>query len=143
MQPIKEEKTSMKKNLALLFVLILVLTVVLTACGGDDGETTDSAAKAGEVLFAQTVIGSQAGCATCHSLLEGVVIVGPSMAGISSRAGSTVSGQSAENYLKDSILNPDAYVVESFPPGTMPASLADELTNEQVDQLIAYLLTLK
>jgi mono/diheme cytochrome c family protein len=133
----------MKKKWSLLFILILALTVVLTACGGGGGETTDSAAKAGEELFAQTVIGSQAGCATCHSLEAGVVIVGPSMAGIGSRAGSTVSGQSAEEYLKDSILHPDSHLVEGFPAGTMPQVWGDELSSEQVDQLVAYLLTLK
>ena len=133
----------MKKNLSLLFVLMLALTVILAACGGGGGETTDSAAKAGEDLFAQTVIGSQAGCSTCHSLDAGVVIVGPSMAGIASRAGSTVAGQSAEDYLKESILNPDAHLVEGFPAGTMPQVWGDELTSEQIDNLVAYLLTLK
>ena len=133
----------MKKNFSLLFVLLLALTVVLAACGGGGGETSDSAAKAGEELFAQSVIGSQAGCATCHSLDEGVVVVGPSMAGIGSRAGSTVAGQSAEDYLKESILDPDAYLVEGFPAGTMPQVWQDELTSEQVDQLVAYMLTLK
>jgi mono/diheme cytochrome c family protein len=133
----------MKKNLSLLFILILALTVVLAACGGGGGETTDSGAKAGEELFAQTVIGSQAGCATCHSLEAGVVIVGPSMAGIGSRAGSTVSGQSAEAYIKEAILTPDAHLAENFPAGTMPQVWGDELSSEQVDQLVAYLLTLK
>jgi cytochrome c oxidase subunit 2 len=124
----------MKKNLSLLFVLLIALTVVLTACGGGGGETTDSAAKAGEELFAQTVIGSQAGCITCHSLDAGVVIVGPSMDGVGNRG---------EAYLKESILNPDAELVEGFPAGTMPQVWGDELTSEQVDQLVAYLLTLK
>ena len=124
----------MKKNLSLLFVLLLALTVLLTACGGGGGETTDSAAKAGEELFAQTVIGSQAGCITCHSLDAGVVIVGPSMDGIGNRG---------EDYLKESILDPDAQLVDGFPAGTMPQVWGDELTSEQVDQLVAYMLTLK
>lgn len=133
----------MKKRLSLLFVFVLVLSVVLTACGGGGGESTDSAVAAGEELFSQTVIGSQAGCATCHSLDAGVVIVGPSIDGIGSRAGSTVSGMSAEDYLKESILTPDAYLVDGFPAGTMPQVWEDELTGEQVDQLVAYMLTLK
>jgi mono/diheme cytochrome c family protein len=132
----------MKKNLSLLFVLVLALSVILTACGGGDGDMSPEA-KAGKDLFAEAVIGSQAGCITCHSLEAGEVIVGPSMAGIGSRAGSTVAGQSAEAYLKDSILNPDAHLVDDFPAGTMPQVWGDELNGEQVDQLIAYLLTLK
>ena len=124
----------MKKNLSLLFVLLLALTVVLTACGGGGGEPSDSAAKAGEELFAQTVIGSQAGCITCHSLEAGVVIVGPSLDGIGNRG---------EDYLKESILDPDAQLVDGFPAGSMPQVWGDELTSEQVDQLVAYMLTLK
>ncbi len=133
----------MKKRLSILFVFVLVLSVVLTACGGGGGESTDDAVAAGEELFSQTVIGSQAGCATCHSLDAGVVVVGPSMDGIGNRAGSTVSGTSAEDYLKESILTPDAYLVDSFPAGTMPQVWEDELSSEQVDQLVAYMLTLK
>jgi mono/diheme cytochrome c family protein len=124
----------MKKILSLLFVLLLALTVLLTACGGGGEEPSESAAKAGEELFAQTVIGSQAGCITCHSLEEGVVVVGPSMAGIGSRS---------EDYLRESILDPDAQLVDGFPAGTMPQVWGDELTSEQVDQLVAYMLTLK
>ena len=132
----------MKKKLSLVLMLVFVLSAVLTACGGGGGET-NGAAAAGEKLFAQTVIGSQAGCVTCHSLDAGVVIVGPSMAGIGSRAGSTVSGQSAEDYLRESILTPDSHLVEGFPAGTMPQVWGDELTSEQIDQLIAYMVTLK
>ena len=56
--------------------VLIAAVSVLTACGGGGGETTDNAAAAGEELFGQTVIGSQAGCITCHSLDEGVVVVG-------------------------------------------------------------------
>ena len=132
----------MKKKMSILFVFMLALMVVLTACGGDGGGGDDAAA-AGEELFNQTVIGTQAGCITCHSQDEGVVVVGPSIAGIGSRAGSTVPGMSAEDYLEESILDPDAYLVEGFPAGTMPQVWQDELSSEQVDQLIAYMMTLK
>ena len=124
----------MKKKLSLVLMLVFVLSVALSACGGGGGDTTDSAAKAGEDLFAQTVIGSQAGCITCHSLDAGVVIVGPSMDGIGNRG---------EDFLKESILDPDAKLADGFPAGTMPQVWGDELTDEQVDQLVAYLLTLK
>jgi mono/diheme cytochrome c family protein len=124
----------MKKKLSLVLIIVILLSVALSACGGGGGETTDSAAKAGEELFAQTVIGSQAGCITCHSLDAGVVIVGPSMDGIGNRG---------EDFLKESILDPNANLADGFPAGTMPQVWGDELTDEQVDQLVAYLLTLK
>jgi cytochrome c2 len=132
----------MPKKVNPLLILIMIATLVLTACGGGGGNDDDKA-KAGEELFKQTIIDTQAGCATCHSVEAGVVIVGPSMAGIAGRAGSTVSGMSAEEYLRQSILEPDSHLVEGFPSGTMPQVWSDVHSTDQVDQLVAYLMTLK
>lgn len=46
-------------------------------------------------------------------------------------------------YIRNSILNPNGYTVEGYPEGTMPSSLKDELAEEDMDAVIAYLLTLK
>lgn len=129
----------MRKTVYLILLALLALTLV--ACGG--GGDGDDSANAGKTLFAQAVIGTQAGCGTCHSLTPDEVVVGPSMAGIASRAGDRVAGQSAEEYIRESILNPDVYLVEDFPAGTMPQVWGDELSTEQLDQIVAYLLTLK
>ncbi|MEW5959892.1 MAG: cytochrome c [Chloroflexota bacterium] len=120
------------KKYYLLTALVIVFSLLLAACGGG---AADDPAAAGEKLFAEVVIGTQAGCITCHSLEPDTVIVGPSMAGIGSRAD--------EAYIRESILDPNAVLVEGFPADTMPPVWADELSDEQVDQLVAYLLTLK
>jgi nitric oxide reductase subunit C len=99
--------------------------------------------KAGEALFAQTIIGSQAGCATCHAVTPDTVIVGPSVAGIGTRAATTVPGLTAEEYIRQSILEPDAHVVEGFIPGLMVQVWQEQLSQEQLDNLVAYLLSLK
>lgn len=132
----------MMKKAYLFVALVVLFSLALSACGGGGGGG-DDAASAGKELFAQSVIGTQAGCSTCHSLEEGVVIVGPSMAGIGSRAATQVAGTNAEDYLRQSILEPDAHLVEGFPAGTMPQVWGDELTEEQISNLIAYMLTLK
>ncbi len=124
-------------------LVILILTLGLTACGGGGTGGSDVDPKAGEELFAQTIIGSQAGCSTCHSLQTDVIIVGPSLGGIATRASTRVSGMSAEEYIRESILKPDAYLVEGFPSGTMPQVWGEELGEEQLNNLVAYLLTLK
>lgn len=133
----------MFKKAPIVLTLVLLFSLLLAACGGGGGGSGDAAAEAGAKLYEQDIIGTQPGCKTCHSLEAGKVIVGPSMAGIGTRAGSTVSGMSAEEYLKQSILEPDAHLVEGFPAGTMPKVWGTELTAEQVDQMVAYLLTLK
>jgi mono/diheme cytochrome c family protein len=122
------------KKYFLLSALILTSALFLASCGGG-GDTSGDPVAAGEDLFAEVVIGTQAGCITCHSLDEGVVIVGPSMAGVGARLD--------EAAMRESILDPNAVLVEGFPADTMPPVWADELSDEQVDQLVAYLLTLK
>ena len=72
----------MRKTL-LITIALLVAASLLAACGGGGG-SSDPAVDAGKALFAQTVIGTQAGCSTCHSLNAGETIVGPSLAGIGS-----------------------------------------------------------
>ncbi len=134
----------MKKKTLFFALTALVLILALSACGGGSGASSEVGdVNAGKTLFAQPLIGAQPGCATCHSLNADEVIVGPSIAGIGTRAESRVSGQSAEEYLRSSILHPDEYVVEGFQPGVMVQVWEEELTPEQVDNLVAYLLTLK
>lgn len=118
-----------------------------------EGETDTSAAEGdavamgdaanGDTLFHQATIGSAPGCVTCHSLEEGQVLVGPSLHGIASRAGDRVEGQSAADYIHNSIVNPNAYVVEGFQEGLMYQNYAQDLTEEQINDLVAYLLTLE
>jgi mono/diheme cytochrome c family protein len=125
----------MKKTIYFVLLTLLALTLVACGGGGDAGSGGGDGVDAGKTLFAQPIIGTQAGCITCHSLTPGETIVGPSIAGIGSR--------SDEAAIRDSILNPDAVLVEGFPAGTMPQVWADELSNEQLDNIVAYLLTLK
>jgi sulfur-oxidizing protein SoxX len=126
------------------FLLVLILVVSLAACGGgSESAPSGGDAAAGEELFAQSSIGSQPGCTTCHSLEAGVTLVGPSLAGVGAEAGTRVSGQSAEEYLQQSIVEPNAHVVQGFAEGIMPAGYGDALTQQQLDDLVAYLLSLK
>ena len=124
----------MRKSLYLVTALVFV-SVLLAACGGGGDSGDDPAVEAGKKLFAETVIGIQAGCITCHSLSAGQVVVGPSIAGIASRGDA--------NYIRNSILDPNADLVDGYPADTMPNVWGSELSGEQVDQLVAYLVTLK
>ncbi|MFN8531584.1 MAG: c-type cytochrome [Anaerolineae bacterium] len=93
--------------------------------------------EAGRYWFSR----APANCSTCHSLEPGAVVVGPSLSGVASRAGSRISGLSAEAYLRQSILTPGAYVVSGF-PDAMARNLGDVLDSDQLNQIIAFLLTL-
>jgi cytochrome c551/c552 len=142
------------RKLVLIFVL---LALTLVACGGAEGEDKQAEQKeepapaagvtgdaaAGETLFNQTVIGSQPGCIICHSLEHDKVLVGPSLADVVDHAAEHAPGMPVEAYLRQSILEPDAFAVEGFAADVMPAALANELSEQQVADLVAFLLTLK
>lgn len=99
--------------------------------------------KAGERLFNGATLGASAGCQICHSLEPGVQLVGPSLAGVATRAETRVPGMTAEQYLMQSLVDPNAYVVEGFQPGQMRPDLAQALTQQELDDLVAFLLTLR
>lgn len=83
-----------------------------------------------------------ANCATCHSLEPNVVIVGPSLAGIATRARERVAGESAESYIRNSLINPGDYVVDGF-ANVMAQNLGDALSSDQINDIIAFLMTLE
>jgi nitric oxide reductase subunit C len=94
-------------------------------------------------------------CTACHSVAPGVNMAGPSLAGVASRAEQLLAsgqykGQARDiaGYLRESVTHPSAHVVPGpmySASGTsfMPATYATSLTPEQLDQLTAYLSTLK
>jgi mono/diheme cytochrome c family protein len=120
--------------------LTLVMLMGLAACGGDDGATPAGGdPQVGQQVFAEVAAPA---CSSCHSLQAGEIVVGPSLAGIANVAGQMVSGQSAEAYLHESIVDPDAYVVEGFQAGIMPSSYGTQLSEQQINDLVAYLMAL-
>jgi cytochrome c2 len=128
-------------------VLFLVLLLFLTSCGGgDQGENlAGDAASRGRSLFDKAVIGPNMapGCVTCHSLEPGVKLIGPSMAGIATIADSAVPGLTAEQFLREALVDPDAHVQEGFVEGIMFRGYGEDLTEEEINDLIAFLMTLK
>jgi cytochrome c551/c552 len=101
------------------------------------------------VLFSQETIRDTPGCITCHSVEPNVVVVGPSLAGIAATAerivnspGYTGTAKTGEEFLRESILNPNANVETGFSHGVMPDWLT-VLSEQQIDDLIAYLGMLK
>lgn len=96
----------------------------------------------GRELFEGAGLGGNLGCDICHSVRPGEVTVGPSLSGIGVVAGSRVPGMSAEEYLRSSILDPDAHVVDGFRSGQMPAIYGDRLDVDDIDALVAYLMSL-
>ncbi len=145
-------------SLLALFALFMSLALLLAACGGSEESVAEPEAEEavvevevvgdaanGETLFQQATIGAAnaPGCATCHSLETDVVLVGPSMAGVATRAETAVSGLTAEEYIRQSITEPNAYVADGFVEGIMYQNFGTDLSAEELDDVTAFLLTQK
>lgn len=96
--------------------------------------------EAGEALYFLEMDGvpHDLACAGCDTL-DGIDGRSPSLAGISDRAGSVVPGMPAADFLKQSIVEP-ATVREDW-PAVMPVDYGKLLTEEEINDLIAFLLT--
>lgn len=98
---------------------------------------------------AQVARGAQlfnaAGCTGCHAAPgSGYADVGPDLAGIATTAQTRVPGYSAAEYLRESFLIPNAFVVEGYQPGLGCGGGGPRpVTYEQLDDLVSYLLTLE
>lgn len=120
-----------------------VQEVVETASSEQSTGEVSGSAAAGEALFNKTTIASAPGCSTCHSLQPGTQMVGPSLADAATVAANAVDGMSAEAYLRQSIVEPDAHVTEGFIPGLMFQKYGETLSEQQINELVAFLLTQK
>jgi len=131
---------------------ILVSGVAVRAMPGVAGV----ASAADPVSRGKALFNGSGGCASCHSVAPGVVLVGPSLAGVAKTSVARLQdpqyhgmARTAAEYLEESVLNPSAFIV---PDGLyaspqrvsfMPDTLGKTLTAEEVKDLIAYLMTLQ
>ncbi|HIJ95088.1 MAG TPA: cytochrome c oxidase subunit II [Desulfuromonadales bacterium] len=90
-------------------------------------------------------LAEEKGCLGCHSL-DGSAGVGPTFKGLYGsqlkvlRDGKSMTVSADEGYLKESIRQPAAAILEGFPP-IMPPN--PDLTDEQVEALVEFIETLK
>lgn len=139
---------------------LLVLLGLLAACTSNPGAISNEEPPsceaevlapgdpaAGEELFRRTLQasgGRAPTCATCHVVSpDEPPIVGPGIHGIASTAASRQQEQSAQEYLCTSIIAPNDYIATGYNAGIMPRVYGLYLSQEQVNDLVAYMLTLE
>ncbi len=85
--------------------------------------------QAGEEVYAS------AGCGNCHTFeaAETESEVGPSL-------DESLEGEEAEpEFIRQSIVNPDAEIEEGFQPGVMPQDYGQQLEDQQLADLVAFI----
>jgi len=117
-------------------VLLAAASAVVYATDEISGEP-DLGAKAARPLDGESVFQAK-GCTACHSR-EGVSggQIGPNLTGLADRAGDRVVGLTAEEYVSQAVLDPQAYIVDGFTGVNMPTL---PLSDEELEALTGFLL---
>jgi cytochrome c oxidase subunit 2 len=108
--------------------------------GGAGAQTGEQGAAGGPAGDGKEVFTAN-GCGGCHQLADAGSsgTTGPSLDELADSARQNGAGKPLEDYIRESIVEPDAVVVEGFAEGTMPANYGTDLSQEQIDALVAYL----
>jgi mono/diheme cytochrome c family protein len=97
----------------------------------DTGGVVEGDPAAGREVFTST---AQPPCGSCHTLEAAgtTQTVGPNL-------DETLGGKDAA-FIRESIVNPDAEVAEGFSEGLMPGTYGDQLSDEDLANLVAFLV---
>jgi len=80
------------------------------------------------------------GCIGCHATDPNEVKTGPTWHNVADMAIIRVPGESAAEYLYQSITAPNAFITPGYPGNIMPANFTETMTPEQIADMVAYLL---
>jgi cytochrome c2 len=131
----------MMRSLAFLF---LTLSLALTACGGGGGASGGGGGGGGNADRGKTLF-TEKQCITCHKvpgIAAATGVIGPDLAGIGTRAATQKPNTTAEAYLRESLKEPNAFVV----PGQQSPSLMVlpvPVSDAEITDLVAFLLTVR
>jgi mono/diheme cytochrome c family protein len=116
-----------------LFWLVLAACALVTGC--TEPRATDPIERGKQVY-------REKNCASCHRIGSEGGTVGPPLTHIATAAETRRPEMTAEEYIRESIRDPGAYVVPGY-PDSMPRGLDRGMTQEDFDDLVLFLLTLK
>jgi cytochrome c2 len=140
------------KRITITSFFIVLLSIVLIGCETSPNppqaaeteiaEIAQGDPARGELLFRRGIgVGPVPACINCHAFRPSGLMLGPVISGVGERAGTRVPDLSAAEYLRQSILEPSAFLVPGY-GNRMFADYADHFTDQEIADLIAYLETL-
>jgi mono/diheme cytochrome c family protein len=156
-KPISENAEPLVLALAGFFVFLALASLFLREIPGPRAQVKEEPKAAGPALMVKGNIGEFLGslpagdadagkqlfttkaCVGCHSLEKGKRLVGPTFYGLAITAGSRKPGQPAREYIYESIVAPNEYVVDSYQSGQMPSNFSQQLSPQQMADLLAWI----
>ena len=129
-----------------LILCLIIFGIGLVACSSD---------ASGEITAEQAAPAFQkGGCVACHVIpgVPGAIgTIGPNLSQMGEQAEAYLStneytgeAETGEDFIRESIINPDAFIPAECPnghcqPGLMPPTLIDLLSDKELDTIVQYL----
>lgn len=117
---------------AAVVVPLGVLSTLIVPAEAGHGDKMAGSPERGQAVF------QSAGCPACHTIAGlSTGTIGPELTRVGAVGAQRKPGVTADAYIRESIQNPNAFVVPGFAP-QMPPGLA---SGENLEHLVAFLLT--
>ena len=120
-------------------VTVTTSAAATTAPATTAAPTTTAAAAAGDPAKGKAVFTASA-CASCHTFKPAgsTGTVGPDL-DTAPAADAKKAGMALDAFLRQSIVDPNAYVPSGYAKGLMPGNFGQQLSKTQLDDLVAFL----
>lgn len=107
-----------------------------------DFETSEADIIFGEAYYRNGANGAPS-CVSCHALDEDIATFGPILRNMVDVAQVRAPDMNPIDYIREAIVDPNAYVVSGYDANVMYGTYGQDLTDEQINQIIAFILTLE
>lgn len=140
-------KTFLLQSIGLIGHLTLLVSLLIStvACRSTTDTPSMGNIERGRHLFHRTsqIVRGVPACHTCHVLdPTAPEVVGPRLSNIATTAATRVPDLSAKDYLRQSIIQPNTYIVPGYQPSIMVSNYRTSLSPQQVEDIVAFLMTL-
>ncbi len=147
----------------LKIIILVLVSLIMVGCGTSAAKPTPRPTDVAEVMpteLPQTSLPKSEGealfntfiekvgfaCATCHYTNSDQRLIGPGLLNIATRYESyEVETEDLKSYLHQSIVEPHIFIAPhtpAFPDNVMPDTYGDVFTEDQINDLIDYIMSL-
>jgi cytochrome c oxidase subunit 2 len=122
---------------------LLAASLALAGCGGGAEESARTTAQptspSGDAAAGKSIFADQ-GCGSCHTFgpAGATGTIGPNLNEALERDADR-AGKPLAEFVRESIVEPDAFIAPGFEPGVMPKTFGESLNEQQLADLVAYL----
>jgi len=103
---------------------------------------TTTSSSGGQVAAGKTLF-SSSGCSSCHTFTAAGSngSIGPNLDKAPAKDAAADGNMDLAAFIKESIVNPSAYIAKGYSDGLMPPTFGTDLKPAQIDDLVAFILS--